>query len=111
MSTVSRSEQALAEVGGRIPLLGEILVRNGRITQRDLDQALGAQREIGDLIGRVLIRLGLVSESDLTAALSEQLGVPLATLDGSPPAAPRWTSVGRFQAMASCGRMVLYSIR
>ena len=30
MSTVSRSEQALAEVGGRIPLLGEILVRNGR---------------------------------------------------------------------------------
>lgn len=86
MSTVSRSEQALAEVGGRIPLLGEILVRNGRITQRDLDQALGAQREIGDLIGRVLIRLGLVSESDLTAALSEQLGLPVARGDEFPDA-------------------------
>ena len=84
MSTVSRSEQALVEVGGRIPLLGEILVRNGRITQRDLDQALAAQREIGDLIGRVLIRLGLVSESDLTAALSEQLGVPVARVDDFP---------------------------
>jgi len=59
------------------PLLGELLVRQGRLAQRDLDQALAAQTEMGGLIGRVLVRLGLLSELDVATALCEQLGIPL----------------------------------
>ena len=57
--------------------LGELLVRQNRLSQRDLDQALVAQQEMGDLIGRVLVRLGLLSELDVAHALSEQLGIKL----------------------------------
>ena len=57
--------------------IGEILVAKGRLGARDLERALVAQQEIGDLLGRVLVRLGLVSEADLVAALSEQLDVPV----------------------------------
>jgi len=60
------------------PRLGELLVRRNRLSNRDLDQALAAQKEMGDLIGRVLVRLGLLSEIDVVRALSEQLGIPLA---------------------------------
>ncbi|MDY0046322.1 MAG: ATPase, T2SS/T4P/T4SS family [Thauera propionica] len=84
MSTVFPLEQArIDEVGAR-PQLGGLLVRNGRISQRDLDQALAAQREMGDLIGRVLVRLGLVSELEVAAALSEQLGIPLVRAEDFP---------------------------
>lgn len=57
--------------------LGDLLVRGQKLTQRDLDQALVAQAEMGDLLGRVLVRLGLLSEIDVARALAEQLGVPL----------------------------------
>ncbi|MHB8920973.1 MAG: type II secretion system ATPase GspE [Halothiobacillus sp.] len=57
--------------------IGEILVESGKLTARDLDRALSAQIEMGDLLGRALVRLGLVSETDLVAALSAQLNVPI----------------------------------
>lgn len=57
--------------------IGELLVFRGKLSARDLDRALSAQLEMGDLLGRVLVRLGLVSEADLIAALSEQMGLPL----------------------------------
>ena len=57
--------------------LGELLVRDGKLTPRDLDQALAAQREMGDLLGRVLVRLGLLSEIDVAQVLAGQLAVPL----------------------------------
>ncbi|MCK2127775.1 Flp pilus assembly complex ATPase component TadA [Thauera aromatica] len=59
------------------PRLGERLVREGKLSQRDLDQALVAQQEMGDLLGRVLVRLGLLSEIDVARALSAQLDIPL----------------------------------
>ena len=86
MSTVFPLEQVLMDEVGARPLLGELLVRNGRITQRDLDQALAAQREMGDLIGRVLVRLGLVSEAEIAVALSEQLGLALVRAEDFPDA-------------------------
>jgi general secretion pathway protein E len=57
--------------------LGEILVAHSRISPRDLEQALIAQQEMGDLLGRVLVRLGVLAEIDVAKALSEQLGIPL----------------------------------
>ncbi|MEM8943514.1 MAG: ATPase, T2SS/T4P/T4SS family, partial [Pseudomonadota bacterium] len=57
--------------------LGEMLVAAGKLSARDVERALLAQTEMGDLLGRVLIKLGLVAELDVAQALSEQLGVPL----------------------------------
>ena len=57
--------------------LGELLVKASKLGQRELDQALLAQQEIGDRLGRVLMRLGLVSELDVARALAAQLGVEL----------------------------------
>lgn len=45
--------------------LGELLVQLGKLTPRDLERALAAQQELGNLLGRVLVSLGLVSESDV----------------------------------------------
>lgn len=67
--------------------LGELLVREGRLSARDLDQALAAQRELGDLLGRVLVRLGLVSETEVGRALSVQLDLPLVLPPDYPEAA------------------------
>ncbi|MEM8492975.1 MAG: ATPase, T2SS/T4P/T4SS family [Pseudomonadota bacterium] len=57
--------------------LGEMLVAAGKLSARDIERALLAQTEMGDLLGRVLIKLGLVAELDVAQALSEQLGIPL----------------------------------
>lgn len=56
--------------------LGERLVAAGKLTERDLERALMAQKEMGDLLGRVLVRLGLISESDLVQQLAAQLEIP-----------------------------------
>lgn len=57
--------------------LGEILVAQSKLSARDVERALLAQTEMGDLLGRVLVKLGLVSEVDVAQALSRQLGVEL----------------------------------
>lgn len=57
--------------------IGEILIESGKVSERDIERALLAQREIGDRIGQVLVKLGLVSELDMTQALSQQLDIPL----------------------------------
>ena len=57
--------------------LGERLVAAGKLSERDLDRALQAQEEMGDLLGRVLVRLGVVSETDIAQQLAAQLGLPL----------------------------------
>lgn len=58
--------------------LGERLVKENKLSVRDLEQALAAQQEMGDLLGRVLVRLGLLSEADVARVLAQQLGMPLA---------------------------------
>lgn len=64
--------------------LGERLVASGKISERDLERALLAQQEMGDMLGRVLIRLGLVSESDVVIQLADQLGLELASATAFP---------------------------
>jgi general secretion pathway protein E len=72
----------------RLLRLGEMLVERGKIEAEDLDRALELQRERGDKLGKILVDMGLVAQRDVLAALSEQLDVPLVTIDGPPPAAP-----------------------
>ena len=64
------------------PMLGELLVKQGKLSARDLDQALGAQKEMGDLLGRVLVKLGVLSELDVARALSEQLAIEFVQSEG-----------------------------
>ena len=56
--------------------LGELLLRNGLITDEHLQEALAAQREQGGRLGTVLTTQGAISEADLVEFLSRHFGVP-----------------------------------
>lgn len=57
--------------------IGELLVEQGKISERDVERALLGQAEMGGLFGQVLLKLGLVSDHDIATALSQQLNIPL----------------------------------
>ena len=57
--------------------IGELLVEQGKISERDVERTLLAQGEMGDMFGQVLIKLGLVSELDFAQVLGQQLDIPL----------------------------------
>ncbi|HEX9888805.1 MAG TPA: hypothetical protein VGA69_04965, partial [Nitriliruptorales bacterium] len=56
--------------------LGEILVAESVIAEKDLEDALVAQRDEGrrERLGVVVVRLGLATEEDIARALAAQLG-------------------------------------
>jgi len=61
--------------------LGELLVRNGLITDDQLAKALGEQQHTGGRLGSSLVKLGFISEDELSAFLSKQYGVPSVNLN------------------------------
>ena len=69
--------QACLETCRAMNKLGQLLVEQGKISERDVERTLLAQTEMGGLFGQVLVRLGLVSEQDVAAALSSLLEIPL----------------------------------
>ena len=72
----------------RVLRLGEMLIERRQIEPEDLERALELQKERGDKLGKILVDMGFIALRDVLAALSEQLGIPLATLDSPPPATP-----------------------
>ena len=68
--------------------LGEMLIARRLIEPEDLERALEIQKERGEKIGKILVDLGFVAMRDVLAALSEQLNIPLVTLEGPPPVTP-----------------------
>jgi type IV pilus assembly protein PilB len=56
--------------------LGELLLREQRITPEQLQQALNHQRSNGGQLGSNLVKLGFVRDEDITSLLSRQYGVP-----------------------------------
>ena len=64
--------------------LGQRLIAAQKLSQRDLDRALAAQKEMGGRLGEVLVRLGLVAETDVVAILCDQLNVPFVDKDDYP---------------------------
>jgi general secretion pathway protein E len=64
--------------------LGEMLIERRLISQEDLDKALELQKERGDKLGKTLVDLGFIAMRDVLAALSDQLSLPLVTIDGPP---------------------------
>jgi adsorption protein B len=70
------------------PLLGEVLLRTGRLTASELERSLGTLCR-GTRIGEHLVRCGMLSEDHLYQALSLQSGIPWGMPDRrelSPPA-------------------------
>ena len=78
----------MRRAGPRSMRLGEMLIERRKIEPEDLERALELQRERGDKLGKILVDMGLIAQRDVLAALSDQLGVPLVTVDQPPPAAP-----------------------
>ena len=64
--------------------VGERLVARGLLSERDLERARIAKREMGCMLGEALVRLGLVAESNLVTALCEELGVSFVPKEGYP---------------------------
>ncbi len=58
------------------PRIGELLVKNGIITEAQLKEALVLQREQEKRLGEILIELGHLSSKDLVWILSEQADIP-----------------------------------
>ena len=69
--------------------LGEILLQHTSLNEKQLDEALIAQREQGGKLGDVLIDKGFLKPEEIQKALSVQLGIPflqdipLDTMDAS----------------------------
>jgi hypothetical protein len=59
--------------------LGEMLVRDGRVTEEQLQQCLNHQAQVGGRFGTVLVELGLVDLDALTVYLGLELGISIAT--------------------------------
>ncbi len=75
--------------------IGELLVQQGKVSERDVERTLLAQHEMGGMFGQVLVKLGLVSDQDVALALSEQLDVPLLAAADYPEEAIRLESVSQ----------------
>jgi type IV pilus assembly protein PilB len=56
--------------------IGELLLKEKRITPEQLQGALNYQRQNGGKLGFNLIKLGYVKDDEITALLSKQYGVP-----------------------------------
>lgn len=61
------------------PRLGEILITTGRLTERNLNEALSSRLPT-ERIGETLVRQGVVSEPDVYQALGRQQEVPFQNL-------------------------------
>src|SRR5262245_23026271 len=56
--------------------IGELLLKEKRITPEQLQQALAHQKANGGKLGHNLVKMGLVKDEEITALLSKQYGVP-----------------------------------
>jgi type IV pilus assembly protein PilB len=68
--------------------IGELLLKEKRITPEQLQEALNCQKANGAKVGFNLVKLGFVKDEEITALLSKQCGVPsinLAQFEIDPP--------------------------
>ena len=79
------TQELNAQTVNTLPM-GERLVSAGLLSDRDLERARLAKREMGCMLGEALVRLGLVAELNVVKYLSEELGLPVAEKAGYPEA-------------------------
>src|SRR2546422_7214517 len=56
--------------------IGELLLKEKRITPDQLQQALNHQKANGGKLGYILVKMGFVKDEEITSLLSKQYGVP-----------------------------------
>src|SRR6188472_1233408 len=56
--------------------IGELLLKEKRITPEQLQEVLAYQKANGGKLGLILVKLGFVKDEEITALLSKQYGVP-----------------------------------
>src|SRR5262245_11474631 len=56
--------------------LGEILIKQGLVTEAQLAEAMEIQEKEKGRIGEILVKMGAITDEDMAAALGEQLGFP-----------------------------------
>lgn len=56
--------------------LGEILIQQGLITEKQLQEAIGVQKKERGRIGEILVKLGIITEEHMAEALGTQMGIP-----------------------------------
>src|SRR5687768_1447370 len=56
--------------------IGELLLKEKRITPAQLQEALSYQKSNGGKLGMNLVKLGFVTDEEITSLLSKQYGVP-----------------------------------
>jgi len=61
--------------------LGEILIKNGLLSQKDLDYVLSKKKITKQRLGNICIEEGLCSEEDVAKAIAEQFGMLYINLD------------------------------
>src|SRR6187431_2658009 len=60
--------------------IGELLLKEKRISPAQLQEALNYQKTNGGKLGVNLVKMGLLRDADITAVLSKQYGVPFINL-------------------------------
>jgi MSHA biogenesis protein MshE len=60
--------------------LGELLIKEGLLSETQLQQALAQQKQSGRKLGRVLVESGYVSEEQISGAIAKQLQIPFVDL-------------------------------
>ncbi len=89
--------------------LGETLIARKLITEEDLDRALELQKERGEKLGKVLVDMGFIAMRDVLAALSDQLSIPLVSIDGPPARSPETETLPpRFLRQFRCMPLTLF---
>ena len=89
--------------------LGEILIERKLLAGDDLERALEMQKERGEKLGKVLVDLGFVAARDVLAALSEQLSIPLVSIQEPPASSPETEALSpRFLRQSRCLPLAIY---
>jgi len=70
----------MAVVPKRKPL-GELLLEEGLINEKQLQAALQTQREKGGMLGQILVDMGVLDQDDVLLALGHQAGMEVVDLD------------------------------
>lgn len=71
---------SLTAPAAKAPRIGDLLLREGLVTQDQLNKALAEQRHNGTRVGYNLVKLGFVKETDLTRMLARQHKMPAVDL-------------------------------
>ena len=61
--------------------LGELLLEEGLINEKQLSAALSVQQEKGGQLGQILVEIGVVDQDDILLALGHQAGMEVVDLD------------------------------